>query len=220
MRFSVDHHDSPGEMFACTRAGLCAVWLLSSTLASAQTQTASVDAAATAIVPAALALANSTAASLAPAELHDLLPQHRLSGKSRLAVWGLDVYDASLWVAPGFRADKLTAHPFALELVYLRNFSNTDIAARSMAEMRRLAPVSEAQAGLWMAAMLGVIPNVKKGDRITGVYRPGTGTTFLVNGKPAGNIQDAEFARLFFSIWLSPQTSKPQVRRALLAGSP
>lgn len=201
-------HATTRDFFSiCSKTGLCAALLLATSLAPAQTQVTSTEAGAT-----------SAATSDTLAELRDLLPQHKFSGRSRLTVWGFDVYDASLWVAPGFQADKLTARPFALELAYLRNFTNTDIAERSLTEMRRLATISDAQAKDWTAAMVRVIPNVKKGDRIVGVYRPGTGATFLVNGKSAGEIMDAEFARLFFGIWLSPKTSEPKVRSALLAG--
>lgn len=190
------------------KAAVCAAWLLATSLSHAQTPSTSTEAAAT-----------SNAASDTQAELRDLLPQHKLLGRGRLTVWGFEVYDASLWVTPGFKADKLTALPFALELAYLRDFTNSDIAKRSIAEMRRSATISEAQSEAWTAAMLRVIPNVKKGDRITGIYRPGTGAAFLVNSKPTGEIMDAEFARLFFGIWLSPKTSEPKVRSALLAGS-
>lgn len=191
----------------CAKAGLCAALLLATSLTQAQMPSASTEAAAT-----------RNAGSDTYADLRDLLPQYKLSGRSRLTVWGFDVYDASLWVTPGFKADKLTAQPFALELAYLRNFTNADIAERSIAEMRRSATISDAQAKDWTAAMLRVIPNVKKGDRVMGVYRPGAGAAFLVNGKSAGEIMDAEFARLFFGIWLSPKTSEPQMRSALLAG--
>jgi hypothetical protein len=151
-------------------------------------------------------------------ELATVLPQSRLVGKSRLTFWGFQVYDARLWVLPGFKADKLGVQPFALELSYLRSFDNLDIAARSITEMRRSAPISDAQAQAWIDNMVRVIPDVKAGDRVTGVHRPGVGVQFLVNGKPAGDILDAEFARLFFGIWLSPKTSQPAMRQALLAG--
>jgi hypothetical protein len=151
-------------------------------------------------------------------ELKDLLPQNRLVGKTRLTVWGFQVYDARLWAPPGVKADQLANQPFALELLYLRDFSNTDIAARSLTEMRRSASISEEQARTWTAEMLRVIPDVKKGDRIMGVSRPGNGALFIVNGKASGEIRDAEFARLFFGIWLSAKTSEPQMRNALLAG--
>lgn len=151
------------------------------------------------------------------AELRELLPQNRLLGKGRLTVWGFQVYDARLWVAPGFRADNLAAHAFALELDYLRDFDAIDVAERSILEMRRSVAISEAQARAWTAQMLRVIPDVKKGDRIMGVNRPGVGVLYLVNGKPSGEIRDAEFARLFFGIWLAPKTSEPKLRAALLA---
>ncbi len=150
-------------------------------------------------------------------ELGPLLPQHQLIGKSRLTVWGFQVYDARLWAAPGFKADSLPSQSFALELAYLRDFANTDVAKRSILEMRRSAEISEAQAKAWTTEMLRVIPDVKKGDRIMGVNRPGVGALFLVNGKPSGEIRDTEFARLFFGIWLSPKTSEPKLRSALLA---
>ena len=153
------------------------------------------------------------------AELKDVLPQNRLVGKSRLTVWGFEVYDARLWAPPGFKADSLTSQSFALELAYLRDFANRDVAERSIKEMRRSAAISEAQAKVWIAEMLRVIPDVKKGDRVMGVHRPGGGALFLVNGKPSGEIRDAEFARLFFGIWLSPKTSEPKLRTALLAGA-
>jgi Chalcone isomerase-like len=188
-------------------AGLCMAWLLPTSLTHAQPSVASTEA------------TTSSAASETHAELRGLLPQHKLQGRGRLKVWGFEVYDASLWVTPDFRADRLTAVPFALEVAYLRDFTNTDIIERSIAEMRRSATISDAQEKAWTAAMLRVIPNVKKGDRILGIYRPGTGASFLVNGQAAGDIMDVEFAGLFFGIWLSPKTSVPKVRSALLAGA-
>lgn len=169
------------------------------------------------------AMAAQVAVPMAPAdvrpELKDLLPQQRLIGKTRLTVWGFQVYDARLWSPPGVTAAQLPSQPFALELAYLRDFDNTDIAARSLVEMRRSASISAAQADAWTVAMLRVFPMVKKGDRIMGVNQPGVGALFLVNGKPAGEIRDTEFARLFFGIWLSDKTSEPDMRDALLAGA-
>ena len=152
-------------------------------------------------------------------ELVSALPQSRLAGKARLTFWGFQVYDARLWVLPGFKPDNLTAQPFALELSYLRSFDNLDVAIRSITEMRHSAAISDAQAKVWIDEMLRVLPDVKAGDRVMGIHRPGVGAQFLMNGKPTGEIRDAEFARLFFGIWLSPKTSQPKLRAALLAGA-
>ena len=159
------------------------------------------------------------AASDSRPELSEALPQSRLIGKARLKVWGFEVYDARLWAPGGFSAGSHATSPLALELVYLRDFQAADIAARSIKEMRRSQPVSDAQAAGWTAAMLRVIPDVRKGDRIMAAHRPGSGAAFWVNGRASGEIADAEFAKLFFGIWLSPRTSEPQLRQALLAGA-
>ena len=159
------------------------------------------------------------AAEDTPAELSALLPQHRQIGKTRLTVWGFQVYDAKLWGLPGFKAESFNTQLFALELAYLRDFTGQDIAERSVQEMRRSAAIGDDQARIWVADMLRVIPTVKKGDRIMGIHRPSVGAQFLVNGKASGEIRDPEFARLFFGIWLSTKTSEPKMRAALLQGA-
>ena len=148
-----------------------------------------------------------------------VLPRARLIGQARLTVWGFDIYDARLWASAPFNAASFAASALALELNYLRNFQATEIAERSLKEMRRSQPVSDAQAAQWTADLLRVIPDVRKGDRVTAVHRPGQGTAFWVNGRASGEVPDADFARRFFGIWLSPDTSEPRMREALLAGS-
>lgn len=160
-----------------------------------------------------------TAGSDQRAELQTILPQAQLVGKGRLTFFGFQVYDARLWANPGFGASSFTVQPLALELAYLRDFDSRAVAERSISEMRRSAPVSEALAEKWMAAMARVLPDVKKGDRVMGVHRPGVGAAFWMNGQPTGEIRDAEFAKLFFGIWLAPTTSEPGLRSALLAGA-
>ncbi len=155
-----------------------------------------------------------------PPELEVALPQHRLLGKARLAVYGFQVYDSRLWVSPVFSTENFSNQPFALELAYLRDFKSDAIVDRSIVEMRRAAPIDDAKARAWRQAMLRVIPDIRKGDRVMGVNRPGEGATFWVNGKRVGDVEDAEFAQLFFGIWLSPKTSQPKMRTALLAGIP
>lgn len=164
------------------------------------------------------AVSGVSAADFRP-ELQQALPQGRLMGKARLSVWGFQVYDTRLWAPVGFGAGSYASQPLALELAYLRDFKAADIAERSLKEMRRSQAISQAQADRWRADMLKVFPDIKAGDRILGVHRPGFGAAFWVNGKASGDIRDAEFARLFFGIWLSPKTSEPKLREALLAGA-
>lgn len=179
------------------------------------------NAVACAIVAAAACLHGLPAQAQAlPQELRPSLPAASLSGQARFKYWGFEVYQATLWVAPGFAAPAYDKSPFALELAYLRDFKGADIAKRSIAEMRRQAavtPMTPAQETAWETQMRALFPDVSSGDRITGVHQPGTGAVFWNNGRLLGEVRDPLFAKLFFGIWLSPQTSEPQMRRALLA---
>lgn len=144
------------------------------------------------------------------------LAQPRLAGAARFTFWGVDVYQARLWVEPGFDGTALERQRFALELAYQRAFKGRDIAQRSIDEMRRLGAMSDAQARTWLQAMQAAFPDVTPGDRLTGLHLPGQGARFLANGRITADVMDAEFARLFFGIWLSDKTSEPALRQALL----
>lgn len=136
----------------------------------------------------------------------------------RLRVWGFEVYDARLWTPVGFRHGSYTQFPFALELQYLRKLEGAAIASRSIDEMRRVGAFSDAQAQSWLAAMRELFPDVRQGERITGINLPGVGAEFWVNGQRVGVVKDAAFARLFFGIWLDERTSEPKMRAQLLQG--
>lgn len=155
-----------------------------------------------------------------PPELQPLLPAAALTGQAKMTVWGFDVYNATLWVAPGFVETAYEQHAFALELAYLRDFSGSDIAKRSVSEMRRQKSIDPTIEARWESQMRAVFPDVKTGERLTGINVPGVGAQFRAKGRLLGEIRDPEFARLFFGIWLSPQSSEPRLRQALLAQVP
>ena len=151
-----------------------------------------------------------------PAEVAAELPGARLLGNGRLTYFALHIYDARLWVGDGFAADNFSKLPLALELEYARTLFGKLIAERSLDEMKRAGGFSDDQGQRWLAAMTQTFPDVNKGDRLTGLHRPGEAAAFFLNGKPRGEIRDADFARRFFGIWLSPQTSEPKLRTGLL----
>lgn len=167
-----------------------------------------------------VALPGATLASRAPQplppELRAELGGARLLGEGTLRYLGLHVYDIRLWGAADFSLDDLQGSPLALELQYARALDGKAIAERSLKEMQGLSNIDAAQAERWLQQMRQIFPNVNKGDRITGVQRPGQAAIFFVNGQARGEVRDAEFMRLFFGIWLSPRTSQPRLREALL----
>ena len=147
------------------------------------------------------------------------LPTARLAGQGVLRFLGFEIYRARLWVQPGFDADNYAALPLALELTYHRNFTAEAIAKRSIEEMRRVGRFTPQQAQRWQQALQAALPDVKPGDRLLGLYQPGAGAVFKMGGRVVGEVADAEFSRLFFGIWLSPQTSEPGLRQELIAAT-
>jgi len=154
-----------------------------------------------------------------PAEVLRELPDARLYGSGRLRRYFFHVYDARLWTQPSFDIERYSEQRLALELQYGRELLGALIAERSLEEMRRGAEITPAQQRVWLAAMQRCFPDVVEGDRMTGVQLPGAAARFFVNGAFVGEVRDAEFARLFFGIWLAPTTSEPELRAALLAGA-
>ena len=156
-----------------------------------------------------------------PAELATDLPGARLRGRALMRFFGLHIYEIRLWTTAAAAAavadpPQPPQPPLALELIYGRRLVGTQIASRSLDEMRQVGSPSEAQAGRWLAAMGQLFPDVRADDRLTGVMRSDGVARFHFNGQLRGEIAEADFSRLFFGIWLSPRTSEPGMREQLL----
>lgn len=156
------------------------------------------------------------ATPLPPSELRTELPRARLIGQGTLRFFGLLVYEARLWAPQKFQADRYEQQAFALELTYARKLDGEAIAERSIAEMRRIAPFADAQEKRWLAAMKIAFPDVGANDRLLGFNNGQGGVRFFHNGRLTTQLEDHEYARLFFGIWLAPQTSAPALRASLL----
>jgi hypothetical protein len=108
---------------------------------------------------------------------------------------------------------------FALSLRYNMHFTSADIVQRSIEEMQHVGPMSDATAQQYSKQLSSIFCDVNAGDVITSVFTPDKGIKFYYNGKPVGTIVDIAFARHFMDIWLSSQTSAPDLRKQLLSKS-
>ncbi len=123
--------------------------------------------------------------------------------------FGFLIYEATLWAGE----DPLRP-PLALRLDYRRSLSGRAIGEASIREMRQLGG-DEAPLAAWGQQLAALLPDVRDGDHILGLYGP-DGARFIYNGRDLGGIPDGAFARRFFAIWLDPGTSAPALRAALL----
>ena len=145
--------------------------------------------------------------------IRTFVPAAEKVGEGRLTYMLWDVYDASLY-APQGNWDP--SQPFALQLSYLRELDGKKIADRSVEEMRGQGITDEIKLATWHAQMRNIFPDVDTGVSLTGVYTEQGTAVFYRNDIEIGRINDPQFSKAFFDIWLNKRTSAPDLRRKLL----
>jgi hypothetical protein len=103
-----------------------------------------------------------------------------------------------------------------LSLVYSRNLSGEELAKRSIAEIKKQTTLSDGTSQQWLSQLRVLMPSVKSGDRLTGVYQPSGNLLFWIGSKKIGEINDPALSEAFMGIWLSTKTSEPTMRKKLL----
>ncbi|ANC03043.1 periplasmic protein [Pseudomonas putida] len=151
----------------------------------------------------------------ATADWRSQLPGAQRLGAGEFTWFGLRLYTAQLWtLGPALDWNQ----PFALELLYHRSLSKDTLVQASLEEMHRLnaSGIAPQQRPAWTQALEAAFVDVRPGMRITGLYLPGQGCRFYVEGELSREINDPAFARAFFAIWLDPRARDPQLRQRLL----
>lgn len=145
------------------------------------------------------------------------VPGLRAQGGGELKVLGLSIYDGWFWAeGHAWRPDDT----YLLDLHYHRNLDGARIVERSVTEIEGIGRGTPEDRQRWGEAMRRIFPDVRKGDRITGVHLPPGIVRYFLNGAFVGEIADPQFARAFFGIWLDPKTSRADFRAKLLGGNP
>ncbi len=151
-----------------------------------------------------------------PAAIAEMAPTLKARGGGELTFFGISVYDGWFWSAvPGWPQ----TGPYALDLHYHRSLDGAKIAERSVDEIAKLGMGSPGDRTRWGEAMTRLFPDVKRGDRLTGINVGAGNVRYFHNGKAIGEISDPGFAEAFFGIWLHPKSSRADFRQKLL-GAP
>ena len=148
-----------------------------------------------------------------PPQVMELAPNLKVQGGGELTFFGISIYDGYYWSPTrGWSQDG----PLALDLHYHRALDGAKIAERSVSEIAKLGYGTAEQRARWGEEMRRMFPDVRRGDRLTGISLPGGVVRYFHNGKSIGEIADPGFARAFFGIWLDPKTSQVDFRQLLL----
>jgi hypothetical protein len=131
----------------------------------------------------------------------------------------VDVYVAGLYV------EHVSSNPAALVgsdetkrlvLRFVRDVGHDDIVKAWNKGFADNATVPVAQLRTFIAQLNAWMPSFKDGDTLVFTYVPGRGVTVQVNGAVKGTINNADFARSLFAIWLGNKPPTTSLKKGLL----
>lgn len=140
-----------------------------------------------------------------------------LVGKGKLSVLFWDIYNAELYTSDG--AYQKAQFPIALRLVYLRDFKKKDLISETQKQWEKLGFKDKAKTAIWVARLEELWRDVEKHESITLYIDASSSSFFYFDNEQLGQVEDPNFAQAFLDIWLSENTSAPDVRKKLIADS-
>jgi Chalcone isomerase-like len=128
-------------------------------------------------------------------------PGIRPLGHGRHTLWGIRVYDATLWIVG---EDFTTTEPHALDVESGKSVSSETLVKTATDEMSRLKLGDAARLAVWRLEMARLIPSVKSSDQIVIFCPPDGKTLTYYNGRSYGEVDDATLCPAIMNVWLHP----------------
>lgn len=148
----------------------------------------------------------------AAANERQLPDQFQLVGDGLLSILSWDIYESRLFTPDGRYTED--SEELILAITYLRNIKNKDLVKHTRKQWRHLN-IDKAVYGKFTEELTRLWPDVSPGDTLAMHVTQGA-THFYFNSQHTGSIETPDFGPLFASIWLSPETSQPKLRKQLL----
>jgi len=137
----------------------------------------------------------------------------QLVGEARLKVLLWSVYDSRLYSKTGdYNPEQ---RPLRFEIEYLRNIDASDLVLQTELEWEQQG-IDHPRQSQWLETLQELWPDVAEDDVITLDLDDQGYSTFYSNDELLGQINDPDFGAHFLDIWLSPATSRPELREALI----
>jgi len=138
-------------------------------------------------------------------------------GLRQATVLKVNVYVAALYVVKPSNDAKAILEsntPKELILHFVRNVSASDLNKAWEEGFDKQASAFKDH----LAMLKGWMTDMKTGERLMFVHKPGTGVQVVVNGTVKGTIKGDDFAKAFFAIWLVANPPNPGLKTGLLGG--
>lgn len=148
--------------------------------------------------------------------------QWQTVGEAQLTWFIFDVYKSTLKAPDGQYqvSNDVSPHPFAIEIHYQRDISKRQLLDATDEQWQKLGfTLSDRQT--WLSELEALFPDISKGDSLTYVTDGKTGRlVYCQAGRESrqtlGDVKDERLNDAFLSIWLSPQTEFPKLRKQLI----
>lgn len=109
--------------------------------------------------------------------------------------------------------------PYELILHFVRNVDAGDITKAWSEGFERNSKEQLPALKDRIAALNGWMSDVKTGQLLTFIFKPGTGVQVNVNGTVKGTIQGDDFSKALLAIWLGATPPNPEIKSGLLGGA-
>jgi len=143
-------------------------------------------------------------------------------GLRQATAFKVNVYVAALYVAKtSTDASALvgSSAPSELILQFVRNVGADDLRKGWSEGFEKNSKDQLATLKDRIATLNGWMGDVKTGERLTFIHKPGTGLLVDVNGAVKGTIKGDDFAKAFLAIWLGADPPNPEIKAGMLGGT-
>ena len=143
-------------------------------------------------------------------------------GLRQATIMNVNVYVAALYVAQASTdANAILGSNGRKELIlhFVRDVGGADLSKGWQEGFENNTKVQLPALKDRIEKLKGMMADMKTGQRLTFIAKPGEGIEVNVNGAVKGTIEGDDFTKAFLSIWLGAKPPNPGLKTGLLGGS-
>jgi hypothetical protein len=134
-------------------------------------------------------------------------------GRAKFTFLFWDIYKSALFTKTGLYGNT-SSGDLIYKIEYLKDIKAEELIKSTVSQWQHLV-IDKQQYQHFIPLLEQIWPDIKAGDSLT-LYRNDRASVFYFNDKKVGEINDKTFGKLFLDIWLSSNTSEPELRKSLI----
>jgi len=137
-----------------------------------------------------------------------------LIGEAKFSILFWDIYQSRLLTSTGKYPIDNNKEELLFEVSYLRDILSKELIEQTIEQWQHLGLAPEKYQD-YLVELQKIWPDIKNGDSLTLYLHQGR-SVFYLNQRYIGEISAPDFSDSFLAIWLSENTSQPNLRLKLL----